>query len=683
MRLTSLALPAALLVLAPLAPEAAAAPDGGAPFAGRDERVLPGDDFYRHANGGWMDATEIPPDLSGVGVFTQLFLEAEQQTRALLEEAAASGAPAGSEVRQVGDYYASYLDLAAIEDAGVSPLAPRLAAYQRLADKRALARVLGEELRRDVDPLNATELHTTRLLGLWVSPDLNEPSHHVPYLLQGGLGLPDRAYYLEDAPRMKALVVRYQAHVATMLSLAGLPGAAERAARVVALERKLARAHVSREESSDVLKANTVWRREDFARKAPGLDWAGFFDGAGLAAAPRFIVWQAPALAGLARLVGSEPLAAWRDWLAFHAIDRRAGVLPRAFREAAFDFHGRALSGTTQQRDRWRLAVGATGEALGDAVGQLYVQRHFSAESKARIQAMVRSIITAFQARVDALAWMAPATRTEAKRKLATLRVGVGYPDTWERYDGLQVVRGDAIGNEERAEAFATRRALARLTAPVDLDAWAMTPQTVNAINLPIQNALNFPAAILRPPFFDPAGTLAANFGSIGAVIGHEISHSFDDQGALFDAQGKLANWWTKEDLAHFEASGAQLAAQYDAYQPLPGLHVKGKQCLSENIADLAGLAATHDAWVASLQGRPAPAVQGLSGEQQLFLAFAQSWRGKAREEALRRQVITDAHAPVEYRADTVRNLDAWYIAFEVQPGQGLYLAPKDRVRVW
>ena len=671
------------LLAALLALPALASPDAGSRFTGRDLATGPGDDFFRHANGAWLDATEIPADLSQMGVFTQLAVDTEVRTRALLEEAAAADAPPGSEVRKVGDYYLSFLDQAAIEDAGVAPVKARLQDFERIADRTGLATVLGQELRQDVDPLNTGAMHTTRLLGLWVSPDFNQPTRYLPYLLQGGLGLPDREYYLEASPRMRELVARYEQHVATVFTLAGFRDGAARAARVVALERKLAAVHVSREESSDVLKANTVWKREDFQRRAPGLDWKAFFAAAGLGQAPTLVLWQASAIKGLARLVGSESLTAWKDWLAFHAIDRRSAVLPRAFQDEAFDFYGKTLSGTPQQRDRWKRAVGATSAALGDAVGQLYVKKHFSAESKARIQAMVRNIVAAFQARVDALDWMAPATKAQAKQKLATLHVGVGYPDTWASFEGLQVVRGDAFGNAERAERFDLQRALAKLGAKVDMTEWAMTPQTVNAVNLPIQNALNFPAAILQPPFFDPDAPAAVNFGSIGATIGHEISHSFDDQGAMFDAQGKLRNWWTKVDLEHFTASGAQLAAQYDAYQPFPDLHLKGKQCLSENIADLAGLAATHDAWLLSLGGQPAPTVDGLTGEQQFFLAFAQSWRGKAREQSLRRQVITDGHAPEEYRADTVRNLDAWYGAFGVQAGQKLYLAPRERVRVW
>jgi putative endopeptidase len=475
----------------------------------------------------------------------------------------------------------------------------------------------------------------------------------------------------------------YQAYVALVLKLAGIAEAEAKAARIVALEQKMARAHVSREESEDALKANNPWKRTEFSARAPGLDWTIFFAAAGLDKQPMLMAWQPTAIAGLSALVKSEPLATWKDYLSFHAISRSAEVLPKAFVDAHFAFYGKTLSGTPQLAERWKRAVTATNGALGDAVGQLYVKRHFPPEAKGQVQAMVKRIIAAFDQRIDRLEWMAPQTKRRAKEKLSTLYVGVGYPETWIDYAALTVVRAEAFENAERAALFNYRRRLAQLGQPVDLSQWWMTPQTVNAVNMPLQNALNFLAAILQPPAFDKSATAAANYGSIGATIGHEISHSFDDQGAQFDAHGRLANWWTPEDLAHFQASGVQLAAQYDAYHPFPDLAVKGKQTLSENIADLAGLSAAHDAWLFSLGSQGAPTVQGFSGEQQFFLSYAFSWRTKAREPQLRRQILTDGHAPAEYRTDTVRNLDAWYPAFDVQAGQALYLAPKDRVRVW
>lgn len=398
---------------------------------------------------------------------------------------------------------------------------------------------------------------------------------------------------------------------------------------------------------------------------------------------PQFIVWHPKAVIGLSALAASEPLEAWKDWLAFHTIEQASNFLSTAFVDEHFNFHGRALNGIPQQRPRWQRAVDFTNDVLGDAAGKIYVKRYFPPEAKANIQALVDNLVKVYAQRIDALAWMSPATKAKAKEKLATLKVGVGYPDRWIDYSSLEIVRGDALGNMQRAELFYYHVQLAKLHQPVDRSEWWMTPQTVNAVNLPLQNALNFPAAILQPPFFDPASDPAVNYGSIGAVIGHEISHSFDDQGSQFDAEGRLANWWSKEDFDHFKAAGEALATQYDKYRPFPDLALNGHLTLSENIADLAGLAAAYDAYHLSLQGEPAPVLDGLTGDQRIFISYGQSWREKTREAALRNQVLTDGHAPSEYRAFTVRNLDPWYKAFSVDPKARLYLDPTDRVGVW
>ncbi len=646
-----------------------------------DTAVLPGNNFFRYTNGAWFAATEIPADRSSWGADAVLAEEAARRTAELLGKALAE--PAGSDARKAADYYASYMDEAAIEAKGLSPLRPVLGHISALKSRQELARLLGEELRADVDPLNNTNFYTDRLFGLWVSPDMNGSGRSTAYLLQGGLGLPERTYYLDASARMADIRLKYQAHVAAILKLAHVPDAEAKALRILALEKKMAQVHVSREDSEDALKGNNPWKRSDFAGRAPGLDWAAYFKGAGLDQVPVVVVWHPSAITGLAALVSSEPLSTWREYLTFHAIDRRARLLPKAFVEESFAFYGKTLSGTPQLSERWKRAVAATNEALGDAVGQLYVKRYFPPEAKAQVQAMVKNIIAAFGTRIDRLDWMAPRTKLKAKEKLATLYVGVGYPERWIDYASLKVVPKEALDNAERADLFEYRRRLAQLGGPVDLTEWWMTPQTVNAVNMPLQNALNFPAAILQPPYFDPKAAASLNYGGIGATIGHEISHSFDDQGSQFDAQGHLADWWTAEDLAHFKASGAQLAAQFDAYRPFPDLAVHGKQTLSENIADLAGLAAAHDAWLLSLGGKPAPSGQGFSAEQEFFISYGQGWRTKRREAALRQQIITDGHAPEEYRADTVRNLDAWNLAFDVKPGEGLYLAPADRVRLW
>ena len=433
-----------------------------------------------------------------------------------------------------------------------------------------------------------------------------------------------------------------------------------------------------------MLKADNPWNRADFAAKGAGPGLGGVLDGtAGLGATPRFIVWHPGAVTGAAALVASEPLDVWQDYLVYHALNHSSGTLPKAFADEQFAFYGTALTGTPQQSLRWKRALASANTAVSDAVGQVYVAKYFPPASKARAQAMVANIVSAFDVRISRLTWMAPATKAEARAKLKSLYVGLGYPDTWEDYVGLVIDPTDATGNALRAEEYAYRHRIAKLGGPVDATEWCMPPQLINAVNMPIQNAINFPAAILQPPFFDPQAADAVNYGAIGATIGHEISHSFDDQGAQFDAQGRLRDWWTADDLAHFKASSAALAAQYSAYRPFPDLGINGQQTLSENLADLAGLAAAYDGYRAATAGQPEPGGAAFTRDQQFFIAFAQSWRSKMREATLRQRLITDGHSPGEYRALTVRNIDAWYEAFGVKPGQTLYLAPDARVRAW
>jgi len=675
---------AAVIVLAtqPELSVAASASDHGLDFAGMDRAVAPGDDFFRFANGGWLARTEIPPDRSTWGTDAELAELTLKRTADLIRAADVSGAT-GTDARRIGDYYASYMDAARIERLGRAPLEPLLKAIDGLEDRTALARALGATLRTDVDVLNSTELHTENLFGLWVAQDLSDPTRYSPFLLQGGLGMPDRDYYLNPSQKMADIRTHYQAHIAAMLALGHLGDGEQKAARIFELERRIAAVHVSRAESEEVLKGNNHWSAAEFAQRAPGLDWPPFFDAAGLGRQGEFVVWQPGAVTGISALTASVPLETWKDYLRFHLIESHSNYLPKAFVTEHFRFHRQVLSGIPQQQPRWKLAVAETNEALGMAVGKLYVARYFPPEEKARAEAMVQNLIAAFAVRIDRLDWMAPQTRAKAKAKLATLKVGVGYPDHWRDYSGLEVVRGDAFGNARRAQLFDYHWNLDKLGRPVDRGEWAMNPQLVNAVNLPAMNALNFPAAIMQPPNFDPQRDPVMDYGAIGGVIGHEISHSFDDQGALFDASGKLQNWWTTEDFAHFEAAGKQLIEQFDAYHPFPDIHVNGRQTLSENIADVAGLADSLDAWRLALHGAAPPSVAGFSAEQLFFLAHAQSWREKIREPELRRRIVIDGHAPAEYRADTVRNLDPWYEAFHVAPGQRLYLAPPDRVRVW
>jgi len=658
-------------------------PAGGLDLAGMDRSVQPGDSFWRYANGTWLEHAEIPADQSYWGSDAVLSELTDRRTADLIKEVAGSDAPAGSDRRKIRDYYASFMDSTAIERAGIAPLKPVLDSIAAIGDRTALSRFLGTTLRADVDIFNATNLYTPNLLGLWMAQDLDDPTHYSPFLVQGGIVMPDRSYYLDSSSAIAAVRNQYRPHVAAMLKLAGLPDPDAKAAAVVQLETRMARVHWTREASEDVEKGNNHWARADFAAKAPGLDWDAYFGAAGLAKAPRFVVWQPSAVAGLSALVASEPLDAWKAWLAFHAVQARSAVLPAEFGNQTFAFFGTTLYGAKQQRDRWKRAVAATNDALGFAIGRLYVARYFPAADKARAQAMAANIMAAFRDRIDRLDWMAPATKQEAKAKLAALKVGVGYPDRWPDYSALEVKPGDAFGNAERAGLWQLHQALARLDRPVDRSEWVMTPQTVNAVNLPALNAMNFPAAILQPPYFDPGRPAALDYGAMGATIGHEVSHSFDNSGALFDSHGRLRNWWTPEDFKHFLASGAQLAAQYDGYRPFPDLALNGKQTLGENIADLAGLTAAYEAYHRSLGGKPGPAVHGFTGDQQFFISYAQSWREKVRAPALRNQVLTDGHAPGEYRALTVRNMDAWYSAFGVKPGQALYLAPGTRVRIW
>jgi len=663
--------------------EAAAQETHGVAVANIDRSVKPGDDFYHYANGEWIKRTEIPPDRAGVGVFTRLADLSNKRTAALIEEIAKSNPPAGSGARKVADLYNSYMDEAAIEAKGLVPLQPHLDAIAAIRNKVELSRALGGTLRADVDALNNTNFHTANLFGLWVAPDFNDSDHYTAYLLQGGLQLPDREYYLADDEHMREIRAKYQAHISVMLKLAGFADTDTRATRILELEHAIAQTHRSLAENEDIHKANNPWTHADFEAKAPGLDWAEYFRAAGITQVGKFIVWQPEAFTGESALVASTPLDTWKDWLAYHMLEAYGGVLPKALAEERFAFFGKVLTGTPQQRPRWQRGVFVVNALLGDEVGKIYAQRYFSPEAKAQADAMVANLISAFRKRIDALTWMDPATKAEAEAKLSTLYVGIGYPETWHDYSSFEVKAGDIFGNLWRGNLSDYQREVARLGGMVDRKEWSMTPQTVNAVNLPLQNALNFPAAILQPPFFDPQAPAAVNYGAIGSVIGHEISHTFDTEGSTFDSKGRLRNWWTPADFSHFEAATERLAQQYDTYKPFPDLAVNGKQTLAENIADVAGISAAYDGYHASLAGKTATEQEGFSGDQQFLIAFGQNWGSKTRDAALRQQVLTDPHAPAEYRADTARNIDAWYAAFDVKPGEKLYLAPADRVRIW
>ena len=678
------ALPA-LLVLAGTAYAPAATPPktNGLDLAAMDPAIAPGNDFYGFANGTWAQRTVIPQDRGSYSIGLEVSERTNQRIAVLIQEVTTGKTKPSAEAKKIRDFYTSFMDEAGIEARGLQPVQGALNAIAAISDRKTLSRLLGNALRADVDVLNATNLTTRNLLGLWVAQDLNDPSRYVPFLLQGGLSLPDRDFYLSTAPRMEKIRARYLAHIATILTLAKVADPEAKAARILQLEHRMAEVHRSREETGDVKKGNNPWTRQAFDAKAPGLDWDAYFAAAGLEKQQDFVVWQPSAITGLSALVASEPLDTWKDYLAYQALDQVSGLLPKAFAEERFTFYSQTLQGVPQQRERAKRGIDFTSGALGEMVGRLYVQKHFPAADKARVQAMVTNILKAFEQRIDRLEWMAPTTKAKAKAKLAVMKVGVGYPDAWVDYSGLAIDGKDVIGNLDRLQRFELARQLRKLGSPVDRSEWVMTPQVVNAVNLPAMNAMNFPAGMLQPPYFDPKQPDAMNYGSIGAIIGHEVSHSFDDQGALFDSAGKLNNWWTNEDMAHFEASAAKLVAQYNGYHPFPDVAVNGQQTLGENIADVAGLAVSLDAFQLSLKHKNAPLVQGFTGEQQFFISYAQSWREKTRELVLRQQLLTDGHTPAEYRTYTVRNLDAWYEAFAVKPGQKLYLEPKERVKIW
>jgi putative endopeptidase len=645
-----------------------------------EKSIRPGDDFYHYVCGEWIKHTEMPSDRSYIAPGSALDDETDKRVAGLIAEA---GKSSDHETRKIADLYESYMNEAAIEAKGMSALRPHLEAIAAIHDKRELAHALGETLRADVDALNNTNFHTPNLFGLWVAPDFNDSEHYTAYLMQGGLQLPDREYYLSDSAESAKVLSAYTKHGASMLKLAGFDDTDARAARIVALEHAIAEKHISLADDNDIKKANNPWKMSDFAAKAPGLDWAEYFRGAGLTQQNNFIVWQPTAFTGEAALVESTALDTWKDWLAFHLIEASSAGAGKAFSDERFAFFGKILSGTPEQRPRWKRGVDLVNFYLGDDVGRLYAARYFPPESKAQVQAMVTNIEAAFRKRINALTWMSPATKAEAQAKLDTLYVGVGYGESWHDYSNYEVKADDLFGNLWRGSLSEYQRQVARLGSQIDRKEWTMTPQTINAVNLPLYNALNFPAGILQPPYFDPKAPAAANYGSIGSVIGHEISHTFDNEGSAFDSKGRVRNWWTPDDLAHFEASTASLAAQYDMYKPFPDLAINGKQTLGENIADLAGLAASYDAYQTSLAGKPAPMQDGFTGDQQFFIAFGQSWAEKLRDAALRQQVMTDEHSPGQYRTLTVRNIDAWYAAFDVKPGEKLYLAPADRVRIW
>jgi putative endopeptidase len=644
-----------------------------------DAAVTPGDDFFAYANGDWLEATALPAGKERWGSRDELQEQARLRVAALLD--AASTAPAGSAARKVADFRAAYLNEAAIEAKGLAPLAPLLDRIEKVSDKTALTRLLGRGMRADVDPLGWGIYQSAGVLGLAVQQSIHGEKTNTAFLVQGGLGLTDRDDYLSADPAKTALRARYRESIRQMLTLAGFERADDRATAVLALETALAQSHGTREASANDRNADNVWTRSDFAQRAPGMDWTAFFDAAGLASQGELAVWQPTAVTGLAALVASQPLDAWKDYLRFHTIHDFADVLPRAFAEEALAL--RAATGAGAQPSRAERALAITQSAMADALGRMYAERYFPAAQKARVERISDNVRATLIKRVEASTWMSPATKAGALLKLKTLYVGLGYPDRWEDYSALIVDPKDPLGNLQRVSDRAYRNAVARLGQPVDLKSWAMPPQTVGALLVFQQNSYVMSAALLEAPKYDHTSSDAAAYGSIGALIGHDLTHYIDVLGADYDPEHRMRHWWTPEDMQHFQALAQPLADQFAAYHPLPDLPIDGKLTLTENIADLGGLAAAFDAYRQTLGNRLTDTAYVRAQDRDFFIAYAQTLRRKTTEPALRKQLSTDNHAPEDYRAATVRNLDAWYAAFDVSPGQRLYLAPAARVRVW
>jgi putative endopeptidase len=643
----------------------------GVDLTTRKASVKPGDDFFAYTNGTWLDSSPIPADKASYGVAEKLDDEARANVRKIIEEAAAAKAASGTVEQKIGDFYASFMDTARIESAGINALKPELDRIAAATTASDLSRLFGEP-------------GFQAPVGVYVGPDDKNPDAYMVNLIQAGLGLPDRDYYLKDDPKLKEVRAAYQAHIGRMLTLAGVAGAEAKAARIMALETRIAKVHWAAERTRDAIANYNPKTRAAVASFAPGLDWQAMFDVMDVGKWDLFNVNTPSAVKDVAALVASQPLDDWKAYLTYHHVHNHAPYLPKAIDDENFAFFGKTLAGREQQRERWQRGVDLVNNGLGEAIGQVYVKKHFPPEAKAKIDALVENMRAAYRANIETLTWMGPETRAKALTKLSTLRPKIGYPAKWKDYSTMAIVPGNILANARASQLWSWRFDVAKLGKPVDKDEWLITPQTVNAYYYPATNEITFPAAILQAPFFDPNADDAVNYGGIGAVIGHEIGHGFDDQGRLYDATGALKDWWTKADDAAFTARSKGLVAQYNAYQALPGLNVNGQLTLGENIGDIGGLGVAYQAYKRSLGGKEAPVIDGLTGDQRFFLAFGQSWRGKLRDEVLRSQILSNPHAPALNRVNgSVRNVDAWYTAFNIQPGDKLYLSPDQRVKIW
>ena len=644
--------------------------------AGMDKSVAAGDSFYNFANGTWVKNTPIPADKSNYGMFTVLSDRSDERTKDLILHA--KGEP-GSEERKIADYYQSFMDEAAIEQKGITPIKADLAKIDAIKDKKALVAMFAAN----------TRVHRSGPFHASVGVDDKNPDQYMANIGQGGLGLPDRDMYDAKKAQFEKVRAGYKKYIADMFTLAGMKDAEKRAAAVYALEEKIAAVHWTRVENRDPQKTYNKMTLAQLEKAAPGIDWKPWAAAVGWGNEKAFDVNQPSAITGEAKLIASQPLAVWKDYLTIHLLGDVASYLPKKFVDTKFEMYGKTLSGTPEIEERWKRGVGHVTGAMGEAVGKIYVAKYFTPETKAHADQLVHNLLTAMGQRLDGLTWMSEETKAKAKQKLATYNPKIGYPKKWRDYSKLEIRVGDVVGNETRANEFEYNRDLAHLGQPVDRDEWGMTPMTVNAYYNPVFNEIVFPAAILQPPFFDPNADDAVNYGGIGAVIGHEISHGFDDQGSQYDATGKLENWWTKDDMDKFKTATAKLVAEYNAYCPFPAAGDKPAQCvkgeltLGENIADLAGLTVAYQAYKLSLGGKEAPVIDGLTGDQRFFLGWAQVWRRSYREQELANRLVTDPHSPSEFRAAVVRNLDAWYAAYNPKPSEKLFLAPDKRVKIW
>jgi putative endopeptidase len=654
---------------------AAATLGSGIDKTGMDPSVRPQDDLFGAINGNWVRTTDIPADKSSWGTFLKLRDDTDKQVRGLIEALQATHPAAGSNARKINDYYRSFIDVGAIDKAGLGPVSASLKDVDGVADVHALVALMGHWQGVVQTPLSVR-----------VGADFLDPKVYTASVSQSGLGLPDRDYYLKADDRYAKVRAAYSAYLTKLFLLSGddAADAVAHAEQVVALETKIATVQWARDVMRDPKLAYNPKTPAELAALAPGIDWATFGAQAQLPPGVTVVVGQPTYVAALAGLLQSEPLATWRLYLKARRLDGAADVLPAAFREASYQYHDVAIAGLKQEPPRWQAGVGAVNGALGEATGQLYVARYFPPAYKARAQALVANLMKAYSGSIDGLTWMSPATKIQAHDKLSKYSVKIGYPDHWRDYSALEVRAGDALGNADRGAEFAYRRRVVRVGGPVDRSEWGMTPQTINAYYNGSGNEIVFPAAILQPPFFNVKADDATNYGAIGAVIGHEISHGFDDKGSQFDGDGRLRNWWTDDDRKAFDAVTDRLVKQYAGYEPIPGQHLNGKLTLGENIADLSGLQIAYKAWRLSLDGKTPPVIDGLTGEQRFFDGFAQVWRQKTREERSLQLLTTDPHSPGQFRANGAAiNADAFHAAFGTKPGDGMWKAPEDRIRLW